>query len=210
MNEVCQRLHEHFHQHKRFCFPYEGNELPLNGICILYEKEETGHGGDRIVRVGSHTGVNKLRSRIKEHFMNPNKDRSIFRKNIGRCFLNKNNDPYLKIWELALTKRADKEKYQHLIDVEHQKDLEQKISQYIQQNFSFSVIQIEDKNKRLNLESKLISTVSLCNECKPSPNWLGLHSPKEKIRESGLWQVNHLYKESLSISELQWLEANTT
>ena len=41
---------------------------------------------DRIVRIGTHTGENQLRSRLMQHFVKENKNRSIFRKNIGRCF----------------------------------------------------------------------------------------------------------------------------
>jgi hypothetical protein len=51
----------------------------------------------------------------------------------------------------------------------------------------------------------LISTVASCDECNPSSNWLGRHSPKEKIRKSGLWQVNELYKEALSIEDCEHL-----
>ena len=46
----------------------------------------------------------------------------------------------------------------------------------------------------IKLQSRIISTVSLCDECRPSEKWLGLYSPKAKIRESGLWLVNELYK----------------
>ena len=53
---------------------------------------------DRIVRIGTHRGDNNLYNRLKEHFINENKDRSIFRKNIGRALLNKNQDSYLEIW----------------------------------------------------------------------------------------------------------------
>lgn len=53
----------------------------------------------------------------------------------------------------------------------------------------------------------MISTVSLCEECKPSSRWLGLHSPKDKIRDSGLWLVNELYKEPLSQSEYEAIKA---
>jgi len=55
-----------------------------------------------------------------------------------------------------------------------------------------------EKAQRLNLEAQVISTVSWCDDCRPSANWIGLHSPKPKIRQSGLWQVNELYKETLS------------
>jgi len=58
----------------------------------------------------------------------------------------------------------------------------------------------------LKIESKIISTISLCEECKPSHNWLGLFSPKEKIRDSGLWLVNELYKEPLSDKETEDLK----
>ncbi|MEQ8154920.1 MAG: hypothetical protein ABRQ25_08580 [Clostridiaceae bacterium] len=55
------------------------------------------------------------------------------------------------------------------------------------------------------MESRLISTVSLCKECFPSEGWLGRFSPKAKIRESGLWLVNELYKEPMSEEELKQL-----
>ncbi|MDD5415214.1 MAG: hypothetical protein PHH96_10385, partial [Smithellaceae bacterium] len=45
---------------------------------------------------------------------------------------------------------------------------------------------------------KIISTVSLCDICRPSHNWLGLFSPKEKIKNCGLWLVNELNKNPLS------------
>jgi hypothetical protein len=41
-------------------------------------------------------------------------------------------------------------------------------------------------------ESSLIGTLAGCARCQPSPHWLGHHSPIEKIRRSGLWQVQHV------------------
>jgi hypothetical protein len=67
---------------------------------------------------------------------------------------------------------------------------------------------VDEKVKRLLWESKIISTVSQCKECRPSENWLGLHSPKEKIRESGLWLVNELYKQPLYESDFEVLKTN--
>lgn len=41
---------------KRFEFPFESKDIPKNGVYILFERNELGHGGDRIVRIGAHTG----------------------------------------------------------------------------------------------------------------------------------------------------------
>jgi hypothetical protein len=41
----------------------------------------------------------------------------------------------------------------------------------------------------------------------PFTKWLGLCSPKDKIRTSGLWLVNELYKEPLSIEDLELLRS---
>lgn len=64
---------------------------------------------------------------------------------------------------------------------------------------------MESKEKRREFESKIISTVSSCNQCKPSENWFGQYSPKDKIQESGLWIVNELYKTPLSEEEFSQL-----
>ncbi len=139
---------------------------------------------------------------MNQHFINENKDRSIFRKNIGRALLNKDKDPFLEKWEFDLTTRKSKDEHSSKIDFNKQKEVERSVTKYIQDNFSFVVFGIKDKEKRLRLESKIISTVSSCKEFRPSKNWLGLFSPKEKIRESGLWLVNELNKEPLSKKDL--------
>lgn len=205
----CEKLHQLFNSLKRHYFPFNENEIPLNGIYILFQKNEKAHEVDRIIRIGTHTGQNQLLSRLQQHFINENKDRSIFRKNIGRALLNKDNDSYLDKWELDLTTKEAKEKFDKIIDKEKQKQIEKQVSKFIQNNFSFVVFPIQDKEKRLEIEKKIISTISLCENCKPSDSWLGLHSPKQKIRESGLWLVNELYKEPLSDKDFEEL-LNTT
>jgi hypothetical protein len=201
VSEICKELHQLFHGVKRYHFPFNEMEIPRNGIYVLFETNEYSHGGDRIVRVGTHTGINQLRSRLKQHFMNENKDRSIFRKNIGRALLNRINDDYLNRWELDLTSRENKDKYFHLIDKEYQSKIEKEVSKTIQNHFSFAVIEENDKNKRLLYEAKMISEVSNCCQCQASKGWLGNYSTKDKIRESGLWQVNELYKEGFTNGE---------
>lgn len=206
MSKNCEELHKLFNSIKRLNFPFNEDGIPKNGIYILFEGEEKAHGVDRIVRIGTHTGQNQLLSRLNQHFLNENKDRSIFRKNIGRALLNKKNDKFLIQWELDLTTKESKDKFLSSVDLEKQKQVEKEVTDCIQKNFSFVVFPIEDKERRLKIESKIISTISLCKDCKPSENWLGLLSPKEKIRKSGLWLVNELYKQPMSNKEIEELK----
>jgi hypothetical protein len=203
---VCEALHEWANSLPALRFPFDDASIPLNGIYVLFEHGELAHGGKRIVRVGTHTGTSQLRSRLRQHFLVQNKDRSIFRKNIGRALLNRDHDPFLAAWELDRTARIAREK--HLVDLVQQSAIEALVSQYIQEHFTFIVFRVDDKTHRLGLESKMISTVSLCQKCQPSAKWLGLYSPKAKIRMSGLWLVNELYKEPLSAQDLEVLRGN--
>ncbi|KRE50649.1 hypothetical protein [Paenibacillus sp. Soil724D2] len=205
MSQLCTELHIIANAKPRHRFPFNDKEISKDGIYILFEDGEIGHGRDRIVRVGTHTGDRQLRSRLKQHFVQQNKDRSIFRKNIGRCLLNNEKDPYLKIWELDLTTSQAKAQNVHLVKAEYQKGVELQVSQYIQSNFSFCVIDMPSKEVRLYIEGRMISTVSCCTECHSSSKWLGLSSPVEKIAQSGLWQVNELYKEPLSQLDIERL-----
>src|SRR3989338_1828483 len=149
----CNSIHQLFNSFKRFNFPFDSNDIPFNGIYIIFEKGEISHGVDRIVRIGTHTGNNQLRSRLFQHFINENKDRSIFRKNIGRALLNKDKDAFLKQWEIDLTTKNAKNLHSNSIDFIKHKETEKRVTKYIQDNFSFVVFQVDDKDKRLEIES---------------------------------------------------------
>jgi hypothetical protein len=204
MTTLCAELHSLVQCGKPHEFPFDPADLPLNGIYVLFEEGEEGHGGDRIVRVGTHTGDGQLRSRMMQHFVNENKDRSIFRKNIGRALLNKVDDPYLAEWQHDRTSRAGRAKYGDEPDPAKKRAIECDVTKYIQARCRFVVFP-DDKSDRLTLESRIISTVSHCHDCGPSDRWLGLSSPKKKICESGLWLVNELYKTPLTQADLQRL-----
>jgi hypothetical protein len=208
MRNIVLELHQIFNKKKRYSFPFEHfiNEIPKNGIYIIFENGEKYKTLDRIVRVGTHTGNNQLRSRLNQHFINENKNRSIFRKNIGRCFLNKENNPYLSLWELDITSKAEKEKNLKLLDLDFEKKMEKRISNYVQTNLSFCVFKIDTKDERLFWESKIVSTLAKATDIKSSENWLGNQSTKDKIRVSGLWQVNELYNDSLTELEFDQLK----
>ncbi len=119
MSERCEWLHRQLESLPVVRYPFRLDQLPDNGIYAFYQSGEIwGHGGDspRIVRIGTHRDGN-FRSRIKDHYrlnaprlvLDRNKptpkDRSIFRKNLGRALLNERNDPYLGVWELDFTTR---------------------------------------------------------------------------------------------------------
>jgi len=202
MNSECQKINKLFNELPRYRFPFDFKKIPFNGIYILFENGEHAHGLDRIVRIGTHKGDNLLRSRLRQHFLVENKNSSIFRKNIGRTILNINKDPYLKIWNLVMVSKESISNYGSLIKKDYQESIEKKVSETIQRNFSFCVFEVSDKNQRLKLESQIISTVAQCSVCKPSNNWFGLFSPIEKIRNSGLWLVNELFKETLNNNDI--------
>lgn len=207
MSECCKELHDLFNKMPVHQFPFDPSRIPLNGIYVLFEEGESAHGANRIVRIGTHTGNAQLRSRLRQHFVAENKDRSIFRKNIGRALLNKSQDAFLEQWQIDLTTRAAKAEYAYTIDFNKLKNVEREVTTYIQKAFKFVVFQVDEKNKRLELESKLISTVSLCNECSSSDKWLGQGSPVDKIRQSSLWLVNELYKTPFALHEVDELRS---
>lgn len=210
MSQICEQLHWLFCSLPRQRFPFDTRQIPDNGIYILFEDGESAHGVDRIVRVGTHTGANQLPSRLKQHFLQENKDRSIFRKNIGRALLNQTNDPFLEQWEWDLTTREAKERLGPLLDTEKQRAIERAVSEYIRKHFSFVVFRVDSKDQRLYLEKRIIASISLCPECKPSPHWLGLHSPRKEIRESGLWLVKGLYGDGLTPGDFEILRRMLT
>lgn len=213
--DKCEWLHRQLEELPIFRYPFSLEDLPRNGIYFFYEDgEEWGHGGNhlRIVRIGTHKGYN-FRSRINDHFlfndrkMNFNemkpapKDRSIFRKNIGRALLNKKKDKYIEIWNIDFTSRGNREKYGNLRDIEKEKEIETMTTKTLRDNFSFRFLVIDSQTDRMGtqgLESTLIGTIARCKLCVPSSSWLGNHSPIEKIKASGLWLVQHLNSDAIN------------
>jgi len=209
MSERCKWLHEQLEQLPFIKFPFKVLQLPENGIYFFYEQGEIwGHDGNkpRIVRIGTHKDGN-FRNRIAEHYLldeskmkfDPTKpaphERSIFRAHIGRAVLNQRKDNYLEVWKKDFTSRESREKFGHLRDIEKEKDVESEITRILREKFSFRFIHISSQMERMGtggLESSLIGTIAHCKLCKQSNNWLGNYSPTAQIRESGLWQVQHL------------------
>ncbi len=213
----CRWLHGELLKVQQIRYPFELDSLSRNGLYFFYEEGETwGHGGDspRIVRVGTHRQGN-FRSRIADHYLISRevnldqnkpapKDRSIFRKNIGRALLQRSRSTYLRVWNVDFTSRNNRKRMGHLRDLQLEAQIESQVTRLLRETFSFRYLVIEEQKARMGgagLEGRSIGTLSRCGRCGPSIHWLGRDSPVGKIRESGLWQVQYVFGPELDDSE---------
>jgi hypothetical protein len=134
-------------------------------------------------------------------------DRSVYRKHIGRAFLNQSHDPYLNVWNIDFTIKKNRIEKRHLRDIKKEHALETQITEWLRSRKSFRFILVDDKNIRERLEAHCIGTVAFCSSCRPSPHWLGRHSPIQAIRESGLWNVQHVNGPGIDESDKRIIEA---
>lgn len=215
MIDLYLPIHELFNSQKRYSFPYDENEIceitELNGLYILFEKGETYHEFDRIVRVGSHKGKNRLTKRLKDHFSGYNQRKSIFRKHIGRCFLSIENDKYIENWNKPFKKRTDKERYKEAVDLGYEHKYEELISEYITLNLSFSVLpKIKDRFERDEIEKGLIASLAQSSSRTSSDDWLGNNHPDISIQRAKIWNIQHLNDQPLSQRKFQELKNHLT
>ena len=191
MTEACQYLHDVFSSPAPQA---RGSSAGAQErIYVLFEKGEEAHGGDRIVRVGTHRGQNNLPGRIREHLYRTNKDRSIFRKHVGRCLLAKADDPFLSQWDLDLRRKASRILHKGKVNKAPIAGGRSRRDRYMVKNFSFAVLRFDDEADRRQFEASLLSTIYACPVCGPSEAWLGkCHPNSEVIRQCGLWNVQSL------------------
>lgn len=206
-SDYCEWLHNILSPLPFIKYPFKIKDLPDNGIYFFFEEGEmNGHckNAPRIVRVGTHKN-NNFKSRINDHYLLSGmeldlnaaapKDRSIFRKNIGRALINRTRPEYLPIWNKDFTTRSERQKNKHKRDIGFEEQIEKKISNILRKKFGFKYIVIDNQDERMGkkgLESRLIGTLSHCHLCHPSTKWLGNSSSIEKIQKSGLWLFQHL------------------
>jgi hypothetical protein len=206
--DYCAGLHNLANSLAVHHHPFDESVIPLNGIYILFEAGENAHGDKRIVQIGGHRGQDRLRDRLNEHFLTENKDRSIFRQQIGRSMLNRDHDPFLAHWDIDLTPADNRARYSGVIDIKKLSNVESKVTEHIQGKLSFVVLRIPDKEQRTILQKQMIGTVAQCRHCPASANWLGRHHPKSQISAGGMWNSQHLRHHPLtsdSFDELKTL-----
>ena len=180
--DIYLRIHELLELLPLHRYPIRRQDLPSNGIYFFYEEGEVIKIGNRvfkrIVRVGTHKEQGRFPNRILDHFYG-DKNSSVFRRHLGAAILTKEDprSPRLREW-MKGSKTL--------------RDIERKVSRLLRERFSFRYIRVDDRDERLELEERLISTLARFSPKYVSPNWLGRHSPSREIRESGLWNVEHV------------------
>lgn len=186
-------IHELFSNMPRYDYTKIRDVLFKNGIYIMFNSGEKYLDYDRIVRVGTHREQDNLKKRLRTHFNQMNQRSSIFRRNIGRIIVSERNSDYYTTWNSS---RNDLR-----INREYEREIELEISEYLKNNITYTVFPVEEKKLRLRLEDGIISTLNHDPNFKAPEGWLGNKSPIMGIRNSGLWCVNGLNADVLSLHE---------
>jgi hypothetical protein len=188
-----------------------GKLLPQRGVYFFFEegelRQDTGNGM-RVVRVGTHAlgagSRSTLRQRLGQHLGtrsgSGNHRGSIFRLLVGQALMASGQLPSCPSWGLkgAASQAATVLKMEPATLKSSEAALEQAVSRYIG-NMQVVVIRVPDepgpKSMRGWIERNSIGLLSnYAGEPldSPSPNWLGHHSNRHLVANSGLWNQNHV------------------
>ena len=185
----------------------EGRMLwPERGVYFFFQEGELREDGrtPRVVRVGTHGlsagSKTKLWNRLSQHRGSTrtgggNHRGSIFRLHVGIAMLHDQPDDFLAA--RATWGRGSSADHATRVSEEL---LESAVSRYIGA-MSLLWVKIGDEpgpqSRRQVVESNLIALLSNAQKAAidpPSSTWLGHHSDRAAIRDSGLWNVNHVYE----------------
>jgi hypothetical protein len=195
---------------------------PQRGVYFFFEpgeqRTDTGNG-PRVVRVGTHAlAVNSRTSlwqRLSQHRgtagkAGGNHRGSIFRLIVGAALKNQDGDEGPQTWGLA-SSRGDAARRLGLSSEavqDAERDLEARVSRYIGE-MPFLWVDVPDApgpdSARGIIERggiALLSNFRRAPTDPPSRSWLGRFSDRERVRESGLWNNNHVDEEP----ELRFLD----
>ena len=180
-------------------------DWPNRGVYFFFASDErrTDTNQLRLTRVGTHAvsrgSGTTLWNRLRTHRGNlsgtykggGNHRGSVFRKRVGEAMVERHDlDSECPEWGDGSSAGRDL-RLQEL-------EMERRVSDYLRE-LPFLWVDVDDEpgpdSDRAYLERNAIALVS--NYGKP-PNdpradeWLGTHCPSEKIKNSGLWNVNHV------------------
>lgn len=181
---------------------YTGSsEWPGRGVYFFFEPGECRSSRPdlpRVVRVGTHAlGANSrstLWGRLRTHRGagdgRGNHRGSVFRLHVGAALLRRDGqEAELPTWGRGQSAPREVR--------EREATHERRVSEHIRE-MPILWVDVPDEpgpqSQRGYLERNAIAL--LCNHLRPidppGVGWLGLHSPQPAIRESGLWNVNHV------------------
>jgi len=201
---TCSRIHQILSRLEIYRDPEE--VAFKNGLYFFYEDGEISSHDNKpgIVRVGNHPrSQDRLRERLWDHY-SPNKNFSVFRKFLGGALLRSesSNHPCL---QPGLGK-GHWEKQDGVVCPKC-RPLEERVTRLLREKFTFRCVEIRDKERRNELEKKIIGSLSHCPSCKSSVRWLGKYAYSEKVKDYGLWNSNHVGSpDVMSLQDMKILE----
>lgn len=204
MDMLEQKLRNRKNRGERILSQCEGNMgWPERGVYFFFESGEvrTSSGeGSRVVSIGTHAissgSKTALWTRLSQHKGNSrtrggNHRDSDFRKIVGYSLISKYKTLSSNTWGKG-TSVIKKIQRQEL-------SIEQEVSSIIGQ-MPFLWLEVNDEpsedSHRAYLERNIIALLSNLNKeeviDEPSENWLGRRCPLEQVKNSGLWNIDHV------------------
>jgi hypothetical protein len=186
-------------------------DWPDRGVYFFLEPGETRESSDRmrVARVGTHAvsegSSTSLWDRLKQHYGTGSGSSdhphggahrgSVYRKRVGEAIIEKHDlhDDYPdwdERWSSIDRERSEVRDEEYI--------LERRVSTYIREQ-PFLPVALDDEpsadSDRASLERNAIALLSNVEERPIDPRgdgWLGRYSRSREIRDSGLWNVNHV------------------
>jgi len=180
-------------------------DWPERGIYFFFAEDETRNSTDqlRLTRIGTHAvsagSGTSLWNRLRTHRGanrgtyegGGNHRGSVFRKRVGEAMIERHN-LHTEYPHWGEGSSADRER--RLAELEH----ERRVSEYIR-DLPLLWVDVDDEpgpqSDRAYIERNAIALVSNYEKDSLDPRsggWLGHDSPRSKISDSGLWNINHV------------------
>jgi hypothetical protein len=176
-------------------------DWPSHGVYFFYEPNEYRASGNeqfRVVRVGTHAvsagSSRTLWNRLSNHkgtgSGSGNHRGSVFRRHVGVALMRQNPAAFaVKTWNIKPPPESG------TIDREAEFALERAVSEFLGR---MTVLWLSVPGPasiasgRAYIERNAIALLTRNGGAQRSPMWLGRHSGSSTIRESGLWNVDHV------------------
>lgn len=203
---------------------------PARGVYFFFEEQEmrsTSGVGPRVVRVGTHaisdSSGTTLWDRLSQHRGSAtgagNHRGSVFRLLVGEA-LARRDGWVVESWGIGSAAGEAARRLGVPVEPirEQERPLERAVSEFIA-NMAFLWVSVDDPpgpgSLRGILERNIIALLSNWSKTPidpPSPTWLGNHSGRLRVRESGLWNNNHVDEgyESRTLGLLESFASKTT